>query len=255
MKDEDNSPQDQLQDDQNEEVSQDKEAPVVVEEIEEPQVEEKADSTQQEPITSEEEDEGEEFSPKKKQKKQVEKPQEPETTADTGGQDVQEEALESPKNGYSTKSLVFMFIAGAVLSGLVMGGILYFNSNIPLLEKGEVEETLIVSQQEPTPTQPPAKEADLSQFKIQILNGSGVSGIAKSTRDVFEEEGFEMIDIGNAASQDYQETEVSFKEDVDTQVSEMIKQILSDYVVVEGEPLAESSNYDIIVTIGRKKSS
>lgn len=242
---------------QEQQPAKDQEPPVVVEEIPS-QNEENAPYGNESSFPQEEEDEKEETKDKKSKnaskKTHDEEVVEPQTQpVEVGEKEVNTENVHT--SGYSTKSLVLMFIAGAILSGLVMGGILYFNSNITLPEAPEVKETLVVSNQEPTPTQPPVEEVDLSQYKVQILNGSGVAGIAGGTRDIFEEEGFESIDVGNAASQDYQETEVSMKEGLDEELFERIKRILSDYEIVEADLLDESSEYDIIITIGREKSS
>ncbi len=45
-----------------------------------------------------------------------------------------------------------------------------------------------------------------SEIKVQVLNGSGKSGVARAVRDKLVRNGFNVVEFGNADSQDYKET-------------------------------------------------
>jgi len=47
-----------------------------------------------------------------------------------------------------------------------------------------------------------------SQAKVEVLNGSGVAGLAKAVADRLEQSGYEVTSTGNAASFNYQSSEI-----------------------------------------------
>lgn len=104
----------------------------------------------------------------------------------------------------------------------------------------------------PSPTQ---QEVNLSEYKVQVLNGSGISGRAGQVRDVLVSIGFleDQITAGNAASYTFKDTEVEMKSSVSTAVLQKIQQALLEYNVVKKDTLGGDSSYDIVITIGTKK--
>lgn len=98
------------------------------------------------------------------------------------------------------------------------------------------------------------EEIDFSQYSLQVLNGSGVSGEAATVGGILEEEGFTEISTGNAPTFDYTDTQVQLKEDTPEQVFEAIRKALTEYTVVKGDILEEDSEYDAVVIAGTRKS-
>jgi len=97
-------------------------------------------------------------------------------------------------------------------------------------------------------------EAALSEYSIQVLNGSGVVGEAGRVRAALGEEGFEVTNVGNAGNYDYTDTEVRLKGDVPETIFDKVKKALADYTVTKGEVLDDESDYDVVVTVGVKSS-
>lgn len=71
----------------------------------------------------------------------------------------------------------------------------------PVFENDDIEENESVSQQV-------SEEIELSDAKIEILNGTNVEGLAASTKLILENIDFKVVKIGNAKSQDYTKTEI-----------------------------------------------
>lgn len=101
----------------------------------------------------------------------------------------------------------------------------------------------------PTPT---VEEVDLSAYSIEILNGSGVAGVAGTEQDALETDGFSVENTGNAATQDFSETAVAVKSSVPEEFIEKLKTSLSERYVVDStvEELEDDAEYDIVITIG-----
>lgn len=107
---------------------------------------------------------------------------------------------------------------------------------------------------EPTPT-PEEEVVDMSSFKLQVLNGSGVSGEAGRVKDFLTESGFVDFTLGNADSYGYAITEVKLKPDLSGQVWKAIESALNgEYVVVKSDTdLEAESKYDAVIVVGERK--
>lgn len=108
----------------------------------------------------------------------------------------------------------------------------------------------IVVEETPTPTE--VEEVNLSDYSIEILNGSGVAGIAGTEQEALETDGFSVENTGNAETQDFTETQIAVKSDVSKEFIEKLRDSLSErYVVASGtEDLDDDSTYDVVVTVG-----
>ncbi len=101
----------------------------------------------------------------------------------------------------------------------------------------------------PTPT---IEEVDLSAFSIEILNGSGVAGVAGTEQTSLEADGFSVENTGNAETQDFAETAIAVKSSVPEEFIEKLKTSLSERYTVDAtiEELDDDAEYDIVITIG-----
>lgn len=155
------------------------------------------------------------------------------------------------------RRLVVVILIAAVISGVVVGGIIYFNSKVS-------KPLTIAETQPPSPTpqeevmeekEAMEEKVDLTQYSVQVLNGSGVPGEAGNAESSLTDAGFENIDTGNADSYDYEQTEVSLKADLPEAIYKAIEDALGgQYNVVKSETtLSEGSDYNIQVIVGAKK--
>lgn len=104
-----------------------------------------------------------------------------------------------------------------------------------------------------TPT--PAPTTNIDSFKVQVLNGSGITGEATKVSTLLSQNKFKVANTGNAPNYDYVKTEIQTKELVSTQIIDLlIESLEKDYTsTVSATKLPESSEYDIIVTTGKTK--
>jgi len=96
----------------------------------------------------------------------------------------------------------------------------------------------------------PTKEIKKSDFKIQVLNGTGKSGVAGGARDFLVARGYNVVSTGNAANFNYQTTTLQAKENAQEIVDLLTNDLKERYTVTVGLPLPEGSPFDIIIIIG-----
>jgi len=112
--------------------------------------------------------------------------------------------------------VIVIFIAGAA----------YYLLSGPSIDR-EIEVTPTPAREvSPTPTLM-VEEVVRDEITINILNGTGISGAAGDLRDELEGLGYSNIEVGNAKSQDYQSTEVTFGSTVPGAVRDEITASLS----------------------------
>jgi len=139
--------------------------------------------------------------------------------------------------------ILFIFI---IVILLLVGVFLYRNG-------ANINEEVNVVTLSPTPTlvPEPTKTIDLTQYEVEILNGSEISGEASRQQANLEEEGFTVSSIGNADSSDYTDTIIQAKADVDEGFLDKLKEALElSFVVGDQEELSEDVDSDVIVIIG-----
>lgn len=167
------------------------------------------------------------------------------------------------KKPSSKKKYFLIGLVVLVVLGLVGGGIFVYKK---AMVKGEKEENQEESQGTsglavPSPATPtPIEEQEASSaaelkredIKIQILNGTGIAGEAKKAKDLLEDLGYEDIKIANASSYDYDEVEISLKEEVEGYF-DLLSDDLKEEYDVSGEmgELDEDDRFDAIVILGQ----
>lgn len=179
-----------------------------------------------------------------------------EETSDDEETDSDDSSTEDPpadtkEDKVKGKTLAFSFVAGFIIGGLITGGVFFYKSGVEDADSTPTPASTLSPT--PIPTEEPV--VDLSEYALQVLNGSGVSGVAGVVGSTLEGEGFMDVAVGNAGSSNFEETEVAVKGDVPAGVFEAIESALSDdYDVVEADDtLDEDGNYDVVVTVGAKK--
>ena len=98
----------------------------------------------------------------------------------------------------------------------------------------------------------PEIEIDLSDYSVEVQNGSGTAGVASIVQEALVDAGFVGVETANADSFDYFELTVLSKELVPEDALTAIEDALGfDYEIsVSEEILEEDQEYDIIVIVG-----
>lgn len=150
------------------------------------------------------------------------------------------------------KGPVSFFIG--VLIGLIILGLGFWfwsKSNKGINRSTKSEEKLILTKTQATPTA--TQEIGRSEYKIQILNGSGEEGAASELKTALEKVKFTVSGTDNADNYDYEMTEVRYKKNIDEAFkADLNKELGKKYSITKGKELADDSNYDVIIIIGKK---
>jgi hypothetical protein len=141
--------------------------------------------------------------------------------------------------------ILFIFIIAICL----LAGIFLYKHGINVNGKIDVEKP------SPTPvvTVEPTKTVDLSQYEIEILNGSTVNGEAGRQKTNLEEEGFTVSSVGNADNTDYTDTVIKAKKEVSADFVNKLTTTLESSFTVTKEVLADDAAVPVIVVLGTKK--
>lgn len=106
---------------------------------------------------------------------------------------------------------------------------------------------------EPTPAVSTSSASLVSEYgsiSINILNGSGIAGQAEKTKQILTDVGFKNIETGNASTRTQTRTIVIFSKLLPDEVRTLIVNTLkSSYGAVSAQE-TQSSEYDVIVTVG-----
>ncbi|MGL5256840.1 MAG: LCP family protein [Proteocatella sp.] len=90
---------------------------------------------------------------------------------------------------------------------------------------------------------------DTSNYKIQVLNGSGISGVARRATDLLKIEEISVTSTGNASNFDNENTIVYYKDD--SNFASQIRNILKVGKIEKGTKDIVSSEPDIVVVLGK----
>ncbi|MDP2638505.1 MAG: LytR C-terminal domain-containing protein [Candidatus Levybacteria bacterium] len=150
----------------------------------------------------------------------------------------------------SKKNFMWPILFVFVISLAMLGGIFLYRQS-----SNKAEDVNVVSLSlTPTPTvavEPTVVEVDLSNYKIEVLNGSEVAGEAGRQQANLEEEGFVVSSVGNANNSDYKKTIIQAKSDVEPAFLEKLKSFLeASFILGELEELSDDADSDVIVILG-----
>jgi hypothetical protein len=147
--------------------------------------------------------------------------------------------------------ILFIFIFAITL----FAGVFAYRQGVfeGLFAKKEVAATPTPVPPTTTP-EPTLVEADLSEFEVQILNGSEVGGEASRQKDSLEAEGFTIASVGNADESSYTDTIIQAKKNVNKAFVAKLKSILEEtFDTVKTKTLDEDSSVPVVVILGIKK--
>lgn len=149
---------------------------------------------------------------------------------------------------------LWIIIPTALLVGALVGGLITYFSGISKLSTIESSPTPVVSiEPQSSPSASPSASVKRSEVKVQILNGSGTSGLAGKVKTYLEGLGYKDVAVGNASSSNFTETEIQIKESKKDFLKTITDDLTKDYTVSKDtKTLITSSKYDIVVTLGSK---
>ena len=169
-------------------------------------------------------------------------------------------SAEATRDFQESKSDIKLFVIVAIVTAVVVaalaGGIYVYITGTRNLSQAtpSAEPTLSpVVFPEATPTSSPSAALKLSDYKVQILNGSGKIGEANKAKGLLQKAGFKVTDTGNASNFNFTDSVIQTKESVPSDVLDKAKSAISEtYSVKVGDNLDSDSVFDIVITVGSK---
>ena len=120
---------------------------------------------------------------------------------------------------------------------------LNFRSNTPKAEK-------IVASPTPIASPTPVPVFDRKDFKIEVLNGSGIAGLAGKAKTKLEALGYPEVTVGNADSKDYTETIVAIKKSKAGFIADIKKDLFGYTLAQDTGTVTEDSEFDVEIILG-----
>ncbi len=155
-----------------------------------------------------------------------------------------------PNRGGGSKLKLFFL---AVVALLVVAAALYLLKGKSLFKRGEQpvpSEAPTIATPEITPS--PTPSLDRSKYTIDVLNGTGKSGLAASVSGKLKDLGYQPGKVGNATNSAFTQTRVLVKSGNNDLLQQLIQDLSPDYQAVDGGLLKDSSSSDGEVIIGAK---
>lgn len=163
--------------------------------------------------------------------------------------DIYSEQAQPKKSDFSWLGIIAFFALGILVGGIagyVMGDLL---ANKPKTESISVIPTPTAAT---VPTVSPKVIVNRSDLKIQVLNGSGVSGAASVVKEHLEGVGYMGVVIGNADADTYKGFTYSLKASKNDFSDLLKKDLMSKYPTASSaDVLDSSSDYDAVIVLGK----
>lgn len=164
--------------------------------------------------------------------------------------------------------LLVKIVVGFLVVALVIAATVFLSQT--LFSKKQVKKPdLVVSKKTQTPVgtssatakektvvvptvQPPAPIINKQDYAIEVLNGTGTSGLANQTKNFLISKGYNVLATGNAATTNYEQTVIQAKVSKEAILPDLTSTLSERYSVIRGDQLNESDRFDIIIIVGRK---
>lgn len=147
-------------------------------------------------------------------------------------------------------SRLWIYLIGLVVILAACGGVLFKLGVFANLFKQETKKAETEVTVTPTETPSPTVEAvDLTNYKVQVLNGTGITGEAARIKTMLTEAGFAEIEVGNTTATS--ESQIRLKEEVPEAVSSEVVSKVGDYSFGIVRILTNEDKYDLIVVVGK----
>lgn len=174
---------------------------------------------------------------------------------EVASQKRKEEELEPLDYQEKSSGLMWIIVLTALLVGALAGGFITYFSGLSRLQNPLPTATPMVTQQPQATTTPAPADTTLKRedLKVQVLNGSGVSGAAGKAKAALEKLGYKDVQTGNAPTSDVAETEISILKAKESYLDMLKKDLEGSYTVsATTKTLPTSSKFDVVITLGKK---
>lgn len=173
--------------------------------------------------------------------------QEKKVVPETNNETMKTVDVDQLEEGGGSGGIVKVLITTMLVILAVAGWALYIRELFLKQEVVSVEEVETVVEATPTPT-PTVVQLSRSDISLEILNGSGVSGLAGTTAEAFEDLGYVDVEIGNA--DEIEESVLYVKEGLEEQVEVLLSDVEEELGITKISGELEDSEYDAQIVLG-----
>lgn len=153
------------------------------------------------------------------------------------------------------RSRVWIFVIIALTAGITVAGLAIFRviSGYPQSAKVSVVVTTPVPSIAPTSIPTPSISLNRKDLKLQVLNGTGIAGLAGKAKSYLENLGYVNITTGNDDSYSNSTTQISLTAASSAFLPLLTSDLKANYTLSDKvATLSASSPYDAVITLGQK---
>jgi len=162
-----------------------------------------------------------------------------------------------PMRSQNSKSPVKAIVGVLVLIIFIIAGFFIFKGTGTPKESPSPSPIIRgITDEDQTQTPAPTPEVvDKTKVTIEIQNGTGITGDAGYLKDVLKNLGYEKFELGNASTQDYVTTSVTYLKDLSKTVQDEITEKLKGVYKEVDVKTSSTSKVDVLIVTGLKKGS
>ena len=151
------------------------------------------------------------------------------------------------------KRYLLIFLIVLLILGLIGGGVYIYRRTLSQKEAAPEVTPTPEFQVEESPEASPAAALDRADLAVEILNGSGIAGLAGEASAYLESVGYTDVKTGNAGSYDYEQTEIAIKQEKQAYLSLLISDLEEEYSLAEKTSVLDAdSDFDVVITLGKE---
>lgn len=164
-----------------------------------------------------------------------------------------EEEEEKEENGQQEKSSKKLFIfGGIILAVIVLLTVGFFAFSAREAQKEEKAAQVATERATPSPTQAPKKTLDKSEWSMEVLNGSGVSGAAKKIADQLKDLGYPIVKTGNADNSSYETSQILVKKELQDKIDLVLADIKDIVKIASASGELKDSTASARIILGKQ---
>lgn len=145
--------------------------------------------------------------------------------------DVKNEFFSLDDKPSSHKKNKKIFAMGIIVTAFILfatGILLFLILGSGVKEEKAVKEETITEEATPTP-----EKLNKEDWSFEVLNGSGISGLAAKKAKALEDAGYTVVKKGNADNQKYEITELYVTEEMESKAKLLIEDLKAEFKVTE----------------------
>ncbi len=149
------------------------------------------------------------------------------------------------QSSLAKKIVIILTFCILVVVVLIISRQIWFPSDDSQLDPTASTTTTVIPTATPT--------INFDSLKIQVLNGSGISGEAAKVTGLLSQNKFKIADTGNAINYDFVKTEIKIKKSIPNSVTDLLlKSLEKEYIAtISATKLDDSDEYDIKIITGK----